>query len=137
MADARQLARIHRVRTLQLTLARAEEARAHEAVATERQLADRIAQLAGAVGPASGGGFALVAAAHFRERLHQSAASAEQRVTAAEQRALAAAEATQGAKRDQGAVEKLQERAVADLLRLEMRALEDLAGATRKRHGSC
>ena len=44
-----QLNRIHRVRTLQLTLARADEARANAQVATESALSERIAQLAGAV----------------------------------------------------------------------------------------
>ena len=48
-ADARALGRIHRVRTLQLTLARAEESRAQGAVATETALSGRIAQLAEAV----------------------------------------------------------------------------------------
>ena len=49
MADGKRLQRLHRVRTLQLNLARADEARAREQVTSEQQLSHRIAQLAAAV----------------------------------------------------------------------------------------
>ena len=51
MADGKRLQRLHRVRTLQLNLARADEARAREQVTSEQQLSHRIAQLAAAVAP--------------------------------------------------------------------------------------
>lgn len=135
MPDRKQLGRIHRVRTLQLTLARAEEARAHDRHATETALAARVVQLADAAVSGSGGAAALGAAAHYRERLHQSAHQLAHRVRAAEADAARAAEDARAAKRDQGAVEKLIERADADLLRRAMRALEELG--ERKRHGPC
>lgn len=130
------LGRIHRVRTLQLTLARAEEARAHAQVATERALSERIAQLAGAVEPASGTAVTLLAQARYRERLHASAEAAAGRVARAEAGADRAAEGARAAERDRKAVEKLLERDRADALRRALRALEDqpLRG---KRHGPC
>lgn len=130
------LGRIHRVRTLQLTLARAEEARADAQVATEAALSARIAQLAGAVAPVSGDAVALGAAAHYRERLQRSAHAAANRVRAAEADAARAAEGARAAKRDQSAVEKLLERARADALRRAMRQLEETPPA-RKRHDPC
>ena len=130
------LERIARVRALQVTLARAAEARADAQVATEQALSSRIAELAGAVAPASGGAPALAAAAHYRERLHRSAATAANRVRAAEAEATRAAAGTRAARQDQGAVEKLIERGRADALRREGRALEE-AGGGRKRHGPC
>lgn len=134
MAD--QLRRIHRVRTLQLTLARAEEARAHAQVATEQALSVRIAQLAEAVGPASGSATTLLAASHYRDRLHRSAIAAGNRLATAEAEASRAVEDARAAKRDQTAVEKLLDRARADALRREMRALEDQP-PHGKRHGPC
>lgn len=133
MADARKLARIHRVRTLQLGLVRAEEARAHERTTSEAALAQRIGQLAAAVAPAAeiGAGFSLAASAYYRERLHQSATAADARVRAAELRAEHAAEATRSAQRDQSAVEKLMARADAAAVIKDIRAMED-APATRK-----
>ena len=50
-ARAKTLARIHRVRTLQLGLTRADEARAHDKFASEQALSGRIALLAEAVAP--------------------------------------------------------------------------------------
>ncbi len=135
-ADARTLARIHRVRTLQLTLARAEEARAQGAVATETALSARIAGLAEAVAPVSGDAVGLVAAAHYRDRLHASALAAAGRVRSAEADARRAAAHARTARQDQGAVEKLIERAGRDTVRRELRALEEV-GAGRKRHGPC
>ncbi len=46
MPDAKRLKRLHRVRTLQLGLARAEESRTQAQLTSETQLAERIAQLA-------------------------------------------------------------------------------------------
>jgi flagellar protein FliJ len=129
MADPHKLARIHRVRTLQLGLARADELAAGQKAAGEAELSRRIADLAAAVAPVPGGGFAaLHAAAHYRDRLHQSAAAAAHRVAAAQAAHARAAEATRAAHRDQGAVEKLLARAAADERRREARALEDAAG---------
>lgn len=140
MPDARKLARIHRVRTLQLGLTRADEARAHERVATETALAQRIGQLAAAVAPAplqTSAGFSMAASAYYRDRLNQSAAAADGRVRAAENVVARAAEATRAAHRDQSAVEKLMDRArAADVIK-EIRALEDAPAFKKKRHDPC
>jgi flagellar biosynthesis chaperone FliJ len=128
MPDAKRLKRLHRVRTLQLGLARAEESRTQAQLTSETQLAQRIAQLASAVAPATdsaAGAVNLAAAAHFRDRLHRSAEAATNRVRMAEAQVERSAEATRGARRDQSAVEKLLERRHADDLRAEMKALED------------
>lgn len=135
-ADARTLGRIHRVRTLQLTLARAEEIRAQGVVATETALSGRIAQLAAAVAPVSGDAVSLAAGAHYRDRLDASALAAAARVRAAEADADRAAAGARAARQDQGAVEKLMERAARDAVRRAMRALEE-TGPARKRHGPC
>lgn len=132
----RAFGRIHRVRTLQLALARAEEARAHARVATEQALSRRIALLTEAVAPVSGTAVTLLAQARYRDRLHASAQAAAGRSAQAEASAAQAAEAARAAKRDETAVEKLIERARADALRRETRALEDQPPA-RKRHGPC
>ncbi|WP_375402227.1 hypothetical protein [uncultured Sphingomonas sp.] len=134
--DARTLARIHRVRTLQLTLARAEEARARNTVATETALSARVAQLAEAVAPVSGDAVTLVAAAHYRERLGVSALAAIARVGAAEADVYRAAAHARAAKQDQSAVEKLIERGGRDAVARERRAQEE-AGPGRKRHDPC
>ena len=136
MADAKLLARIHRVRTVQLNLQRAEEARAHDKLGSETALRARIAQLADGVAPkpAASAGVSLIAAAHYRERLHQSAAAATMRVSTAEQAAARAADATRSAWRDQAAVEKLIARAKRARAAKEMRALED-APPPQPRHG--
>ena len=133
MPDAKKLRRIHRVRTLQLGLVRADEMRAAEKHASETMLAQRIQSLADAVAPTTTqlGGASLGAQAHFRERLHQSAAAAQARVDTAEQLVNRAAEATRSAKRDQSAVEKLLERARRQALVKEMRALEDMPPSGR------
>jgi flagellar protein FliJ len=134
VADAKKLQRIHRVRTLQLGLVRADEMRAHEKHANERHLAGRIQALADAVAPVTSqtGGAAMLAQAHFRERLHQSATAAQARVEMAEQHTLHAAEATRSAKRDQTAVEKLLERARIAGLAKAMRALEEAPPTGRR-----
>lgn len=133
------LARLLRVRTLQLGLTRAEEARAQERFAGEAALKGRISQLAEAVAPTSTeiAGFSLVAAAHFRDRLQQSAEAAEARLGAAQAVVERAAEATRSAKRDQTAIEKLIERADAEAVIKAIRALETAPPVRKIRHDPC
>jgi len=134
------LGRLLRVRTLQLNLVQAEEARAHEKFASEAALKTRIAQLADAVAPAptaSEDGFAFVAAAHFRERLHRSAEAADMRLRAAEQGIEQAAEKTREARRDQNAIEKLMARAEAEAALKALRALEAAPAVRKIRHDPC
>ncbi|MGJ3628888.1 hypothetical protein AB5I41_22135 [Sphingomonas sp. MMS24-JH45] len=134
-----RLARLHRVRTLQLGLAQADEARAREGLASETALANRIATLA-AVAPTADrtGATGLAAAAHYRDRLHRSADAASNRVRAAEAAAERVADATKTARRDQSAVEKLMARADAVTIAAEIRALQDAPPtAKRKRHDPC
>jgi flagellar protein FliJ len=141
--DAKKLARIQRVRTLQLGLVRADEMRAHEKHASETSLHNRIRALADAVAPAPDtrvSAASMGAQAHFRERLHQSAAAAQARVDTAELMVNRAAEATRSAKRDQSAIEKLLERARRTALAKEMRALEEtppVSPLKAKRHDPC
>ena len=141
MADAREktLARIHRVRTLQLGLTRADEARAHDKVASESALSARISSLAAAVAPVPQTAVAvsLGASAHYRERLQQSADAAIDRVRSAEYQVERAGDATRSAKRDQSAVEKLIARAQADAVIRELRALEDAPAFRKIRHDPC
>lgn len=138
--SAKKLARLHRVRTLQLDQVRAEEARAHARVAQESQLRERIASLAANVAPAtSGEGFAgtLMAAAHYRDRLHQSAHAASRRVEVAEQGLESARAATREARRDQSAIEKLIAREQADEALRMLRSLEALPPSGKNRHDLC
>ena len=139
MADRRQLQRIHRVRTLQLGLARAAEAQTAEGLASETALANRIAELARAVSPtpSAAAGVSLAAAAHYRERLHQSAHAAENRVHAATRQSEAARAAREDAHRDQSAVEKLIARADAAEVLRAMRAVEDAPVFRKVRHDPC
>lgn len=139
MAHKKQLDRLLRVRTLQLNLVRADEARAADKRASEADLAHRIARLAENVAPAptEGNGFALVAAAHFRSRLHQSAEMAAARLRDAEIAADRAAEATREARRDQNAIEKLLARADADAALKAIRALEAAPPVRKIRHDPC
>ncbi|MBD8619415.1 hypothetical protein IFT67_10835 [Sphingomonas sp. CFBP 13728] len=141
MADARgkTLARIHRVRTLQLGLTRADEARAHDKFASEQTLSGRIALLAEAVAPVHEtlAAVSLGASAHYRERLHQSATAAVERVRAAERHVERATEATRAAKRDQSAVEKLLARADADAVLKAIREMEDAPAFRKVRHDPC
>ncbi len=141
MADARAktLARIHRVRTLQLGLTRADEARAHDKFASEQALSMRISSLAAAVAPTPEFAVAvsLGASAHYRERLQQSADAAIERVRSAEYQVERAGDATRSAKRDQSAVEKLIVRAQADAALRELRALEDAPAVRKIRHDPC
>ena len=139
MARGKTLARIHRVRTLQLGLTRADEARAHDKFASEQALSGRIALLAEAVAPINETRVAvsLGAAAHYRERLQQSANAAVARVQAAEQHVERAAEATRAAKRGQSAVEKLLARADADAVLKAIRAMEESPVFRKVRHDPC
>ncbi len=139
MATPAKLNRLLRVRTLQLGLVRAEEARAQERFASEATLNGRIQELARGVAPAATAsqGFSFVAAAHFRDRLQQSAEAAEGRLRAAEQVVERAAEATREAKRDQSAIEKLIARADADAVLKALRALEAAPPTRKIRHDPC
>jgi flagellar FliJ protein len=140
MAKGRKLDRLLRVRTLQLDMVRVQEVAARAKVAQEEALRERIAQLAANVAPvtetkefATG----LIAAAHYRERLHQSAHAAERRVEVAEYGLQAAAEKTREAKRDQSAIEKLIARAdAADAIKA-LREMENLPPSGRNRHDIC
>ena len=138
-SKGRTLNRILRVRTLQLGLTQAEEARANERVASEAALRNRIAQLSAGVAPAEAAADALsfIAAAHFRERLHQSAAAADQRLRNAEALHTRANEATKAARRDQSAVEKLIARDAATQALKEVRALEAAPPLRKVRHDPC
>lgn len=133
----KKLGRLLRVRTLQLDMIRAGEVTARDKVVAEEALRSRIAQLAEGVAPAPaptpGSATTLIAAAHYRERLHQSAFAAERRVADAQISLNTARAATQEAKRDQTAIEKLIERAEANAARKAMRALEDMPATVRKR----
>ena len=137
--DAKTLSRIYRVRTAQLNLARADEARAQASLASETAMTRRIAALVEAVAPTptATGAFAMAGTALFRDRLHQSADAAAFRVMNAEQRALRAAEASRAAQRDQTAVEKLIDRARRDALYREARDLQNAPPQARKRHAAC
>jgi flagellar FliJ protein len=139
MPKAKKLDRILKVRTLQLGLVRAEEARATERFAGEVNLRNRIAALAADIAPApsTGHGFSLVAAAHFRDRLQQSAEAADGRLRAAEHLAQQAAEKTREAKRDQSAIEKLLDRALAEDAVKAIRALEAAPPSRKIRHDPC
>lgn len=133
------LDRIHRVRTIQLNLTRADEAQARDRAASEAALSARITALAEAIAPTrtAAAGFSLTAAAHYRDRLHQSASAAQARLEAADYRATAAGEATRAARRDQSAVEKLLERVEADEVLKAVRALEAAPTFRRNRHDPC
>jgi len=108
MADPAKLARVLRVRTLQLGLAQADEMRARAAHEQESALSSRIARLAEQVSPV------------------------EDRAAGAR-----AAEATRAAKRDQSAVEKLIERGLAEAALREIRALRDAPPVRKIRHDPC
>ena len=139
MPKPAKLDRLLRVRTLQLGLVRAEEVRAQERFNNEATLSSRIAQLAEGVAPQSAPtqGFSLVATAHFRDRLQQSAEAAAGRLRAAEHVVERAAEATREARRDQNAIEKLIARADADAALKAIRALEATPPTRKIRHDPC
>jgi len=137
--DRRKLTRIHRVRTLQLGLAQAEEARVRDLHASETALSQRIAQLAAGVAPTpeASAAVSFAAAAHYRERLHRSAETAQNRVRAAEAETTRAAEATREARRDQSAIEKLLIRAETDAAVRAIRELQNAPPVRKVRHDLC
>lgn len=137
--DNKKLARLHRVRTLQLGMARAAETRAQDQVASETALSNRIAQLAAAVAPGEGTGAAVsfAAMAHYREKLHRNAQAVDNRVRAAEAEAARALEARKSAKRDQTAVEKLIARGEAEAALRAIRALQEAPPTRKIRHDPC
>jgi len=140
MADRKKtLDRILRVRALQLNLVQADEARALAKLDSELALRNRIAALADNVAPAPepGGALSLIAAAHFRDRLHRSAEAADERLRIAERGVERAADATREAKRDHVAIEKLLERDAADRALKAIRDLEELPPVRKIRHGPC
>jgi hypothetical protein len=138
---AKKLERLLRVRTLQLDQVRAAEVHARTKVDQERTLRERIATLADNVAPVAAPAptFAtsLIAAAHYRDRLHQSAHAAERRVAVAQQGLETARAATREAHRDQSAIEKLIEREDAKAALKSLRELEALPASARKRHDIC
>lgn len=136
---AKKLERLLRVRTLQLDQVRAAEVHARAKVDQEETLHARIAALAANVAPAAAPTFAttLIAAAHYRDRLHQSAHAAERRVAVAQQGLETARAATREAHRDQSAIEKLIAREEAKAALEALRALEALPASARKRHDIC
>ncbi|UZK65334.1 hypothetical protein [Sphingomonas sp. M1-B02] len=141
MANPRKLDRLLRVRTLQLDLIRADEVRARQRVDQEAALRERIAALAANVAPSAveGETFAtsLIAAAHLRDRLNQSAQAADRRVVVAEESLESARAATREARRDQSAIEKLIVREEAEAALKMLRSLETLPPGGRKRHDLC
>ena len=135
-----KLDRLLRVRTLQLNLVRAGEAAANAKLDSETALQARIRTLADTVAPrVDDGGFAadLAAAAYYRERLHASAVAADTRRAMAEAGVERARAATQEARRDQSAIEKLIVRAEAQIALKELRAMEDAPSFKRNRHAPC
>jgi flagellar protein FliJ len=137
--DGKKLDRLLRVRTLQLDLVRADEVRARQRFDQEALLRERIAGLAAGVAPVPAAGFAgsLSAAAHYREKLQQSAQAAERRVAVAEQGLESARAATREARRDQSAIEKLIARHEHDAALKALRALEELPPIRKNRHDPC
>jgi len=133
------LQRLLRVRTLQLGLTRADESRAQQRLASENALRARIAELAEGVAPTQSAenAFSFIAAAHYRERLHQSAHSALTRVSTAQRGVDAASQASRDAKRDQSAIEKLLARAEADAALKAIRAMEEVPPVRKVRHDPC
>ncbi|MFD1787453.1 hypothetical protein ACFSC3_07700 [Sphingomonas floccifaciens] len=142
MADKhkQKLDRLLRVRTLQLNLVRAGEAAANAKLDSETALQTRIRKLADNVAPrVNDDGYAsnMAAAAYYRDRLHASAVAADARRAMAEAGVERARAATQEARRDQSAIEKLIVRAEAQIALKELRAMEDAPSFKRKRHDPC
>jgi len=137
--SAKRFDRLLRVRTLQLGQVRSQEVSARAKVAQEEALRTRIAQLAANVAPAAEQGMAtaFIAAAHYRDRLNQSAQVATQRVEVAEQNLTRAESATREAKRDQTAIEKLIARGEAEAALKALRALEAMPPTGKNRHDIC
>lgn len=122
-----------RVRSLQLDLARSEQAAAAERASSAAALAARIEALRQDVAPRQGNeqGLSLFAAAHYRDRLAKSQVEAQRRVNAAHQQLDLAREAATTAKRDHGVVEKLIERELESQAAAARKALEDAPHPSR------
>lgn len=122
-----KLGRMLRVRSLQLDLARAEQAQAAERASSAAALAARIDALRQDVAPREGGeqGLTLFAAAHYRDRLARSQVEAQRRLHMADQQLDRARDAASAAKRDHGVVEKLIERELQAQAAAARKALED------------
>jgi hypothetical protein len=122
-----------RVRSLQLDLARAEQAAAAERASSAAALAARIESLRQDVAPRQGAeqGLTLFAAAHYRDRLARSQVEAQRRVQLAHQQLDQARDAATAAKRDHGVVEKLIERELETQARAALKALEDAPQTAR------
>ena len=131
--DQKRLGRMLRVRSLQLDLARAEQAAAVERASSAAALAARIDSLRQDVAPQQGSdlGISLFAAAHYRDRLAKSHVEAQRRVSAAHQQLDRARDAATAAKRDHGVVEKLIERELDVQAAAARKALEDAPHAAR------
>lgn len=127
MRSEKRLGRLLRVRSLQRDLAMGEEARAAEQAANQSRLVERIASLAEQVSPGVGAASALdlAAAAVYRGRLHHSHADATQRLSTAEALLARREEASQEARRDHRAIEKLAEAAKSREALAEMRRLSE------------
>lgn len=125
--DPRRLSRMLRVRSLQLDLARVEQAAAADKASSATLLAERIATLRQDVAPRPGveQGISLFAAAHYRDRLAQSQVEAERRRARAEAELDQARAAAGAAKRDHGVIEKLIARALDAEAAAVRKALED------------
>lgn len=125
--DAKRLGRMLRVRTLQVDLARVEQAAAADRASSATALAARIEALRQDVAPRQGSdqGLSLFAAAHYRDRLARSQIEAQQRAHFAHQQLDQARGAAQSAKRDHGVVEKLIERELEIQAAAARKALED------------
>ena len=137
--DRKQLARVHRVRDIQLNLKQAAEADAQARFVSEAALRTRIAQLAAGVAPqpSAAEGVSFAAAALYRERLQISAQAAEQRLASATERVEQAAAATRAARQDRHAIEKLIERDDAAAALKALRALEVAPPSRSVRHDPC
>lgn len=107
--DQKRLGRMLRVRSIQLDLARADQAAAADRASSASALAQRIEALRQDVAPRAGAeqGLTLFAAAHYRDRLARSQVDAQRRVAVAEQHLETARTAASSARRDHGVVEKL------------------------------
>ena len=122
-----------RVRSLQLDLARSEQAAAAERASSAAALAARIDSLRQDVAPRQGSeqGLSLFAAAHYRDRLAKSQVEAQRRVTVAHQQLDQARSAATAAKRDHGVVEKLIERELEAQAAAARKAMEDAPHPSR------
>ncbi|MFD1613399.1 hypothetical protein ACFSCW_16485 [Sphingomonas tabacisoli] len=131
--DTQRLGRMLRVRSLQLDLARAEQAAAADRASSATALAARIEALRQDVAPREGSdqGLSLFAAAHYRDRLARSGLEAQRRVQLTHQQLDQARDAATAAKRDHGVVEKLIERELQAKARAALKALEDAPQTAR------